>query len=69
MGARALHVLHLIWYGYFARLSRGEEVGNFVIQKISTCLQGGGGQHPGGWGREVSEVSSPISQSSRGYVN
>ncbi len=56
IGARALHVLNLIWFGNNARLlqwgvGRG---GNFLVQMIFTCRRyvlrveegGGGSQHP-----------------------
>jgi hypothetical protein len=35
-GARALHVLNLIWFGYIARLSQWGG-GNLLVQMISTC--------------------------------
>jgi hypothetical protein len=39
-GARALHVLTLIWFGCIARLSQwGAEGGNFLVQIISACLR------------------------------
>jgi hypothetical protein len=48
IGARALHVLNLIWFGNIARLSHnrsGEEGGNFLVQRIylpSLSVEGGG---------------------------
>jgi hypothetical protein len=51
-GARALHVLNLIWFGYIARLSQWGG-GNLLVQMISTCRPSrrgrGGGRHPVGW--------------------
>jgi hypothetical protein len=53
IGARALHVLCLIWFGWIARIYPGGEGGNFLAQMISTCLpshrgreeEGGRGRH------------------------
>ncbi len=36
IAARALHVLNLIWFG--SPIPVGGEVGNFLLQMISTCL-------------------------------
>ncbi len=38
--ARALLELLLIWFGYIARLSQGEERYVLLVQMISTCLRG-----------------------------
>ncbi len=51
IGARALHVLNLIWFGQISRLSQWEETGNFLVQMIFTCLRytqrrGGGSRRP-----------------------
>jgi hypothetical protein len=34
IGARALHVLNLKWFGYIAHLSQWGEGGNFLVQMI-----------------------------------
>jgi hypothetical protein len=39
IGARALLDIELIWYGYIARLSSGEEGDILLVQMISTCLR------------------------------
>jgi hypothetical protein len=38
IGASAPHVLNLIWFGYIARKSQGEERVNFLVQMISSGL-------------------------------
>jgi hypothetical protein len=37
IGARALHVLNLIWFRYIARLPSLEEGDNFLVQMYLTC--------------------------------
>jgi hypothetical protein len=51
-GARALHVLNLILFGYIA-IPVGRRLVIFIVQMNSTCLatrvhveEGGGGRHP-----------------------
>jgi hypothetical protein len=49
IGARALFVPNLIWFGFIARLSQWGGGGNFLVQTIFTCREegrGGGGRHP-----------------------
>ncbi len=43
IGARALHVINLIWFGCIARLSQCGGGGNYLVQMISTCLPSGRG--------------------------
>ncbi len=39
IGARALHVLNLIWFGYGFAYPSGEEGGNFLVHMVYTCLR------------------------------
>ncbi len=48
IGARALHVLNFYGLAISLAYPSGEEGGNLLVQKISTCRheEGGGGRHP-----------------------
>jgi hypothetical protein len=47
IGAKALHVLNLIWLALSLSYPSGEEGGNFLVQMISTCVPSREG---GAWG-------------------
>jgi hypothetical protein len=49
VGAWALHVLNLIWFGYISCLSQwggGGQFARWFLPAFATLEEGGGGQHP-----------------------